>query len=301
MKKSPALLAVLPLGLLLASCGSAPGQGGATTRVVASFYPFAYLAKQVGGSHVTVTNLTSPGTEPHDLELRPKQVAGVQDATLVVYEKHFQPAVDAAVDRARRSSADTIDVADVVTLKSVQKGGEQNASNTDPHAWLDPVNMISVTAAIATKLSAIDPKHSTQYAANAARLTVELKALDSEFAANLKTCRTRTIVTSHAAFQYLAARYGLVQVPIAGIDPANEPSPSQLADIIALVRKERFTTIFTEELVSPAIARTIADETGTVTATLDPIEGLSDKTHGETYVTLMRKNLANIQKANSCS
>ena len=306
MKKPLALLGALPLVLLLAACGSsAKGQDG-TTSVVASFYPFAYIAEQVGGTHVDVANLTSPGVEPHDLELKPKQVGAVQGADLVVYEKHFQAAVDDAVKQAGRSSKDTVDVASVIKLKPVQAGAEEEGhghdhGDLDPHTWLDPENMVAVTKAVEAKLSAVDPDHAADYAANASKLVSQLQTLGTDFATGLKTCRSRTIVTSHAAFQYLAARYDLTQVPIAGLDPSNEPSPSQLADITNLVRKEKITTIFTEELVSPAIADTIAKETGATTATLDPIEGLSDATKDQTYLTLMRKNLQTLRKANSCS
>ena len=316
MKRTMPLLATVPLIALLASCGTSAGSddagGSGTVSIAASFYPFAYVAEQVGGQHVDVENLTSPGTEPHDLELKPKQVGAVQDADLVVFEEHFQAAVDEAVDQADRSDDGTLDVASVVTLKPTQAGGEEEHADEeghdehdhgdeDPHTWLDPDNMIAITKAMESKLSTIDPDHAADYAANAARLEAELTTLSTDFETGLKTCTTRTIVTSHAAFQYLAARYGLTQVPIAGIDPSNEPSPSQLADITKLVRAQGITTIFTEELVSPAIADTIASETGATTATLDPIEGLSSDTKNETYLTLMRKNLATLTKANGCS
>ncbi|KRC64237.1 hypothetical protein ASE12_05325 [Aeromicrobium sp. Root236] len=304
MKKPLALLGALPLVLLLAACGSSAKGNDDTTDVVASFYPFAYVAEQVGGTHVNVSNLTAPGIEPHDLELKPKQVGDVQNADLVIYEKHFQAAVDDAVKQADRSTKDTVDVATVVKLKRLQPGAAEEGhdhSDEDPHTWLDPQNMIAVTKAVEAKLSAVDPDHASDYAANASKLEGELETLGTDFATGLKTCKNRTIVTSHAAFQYLADRYDLMQVPIAGIDPANEPSPSQLADITDLVRKEKITTIFTEELVSPAIADTIAKEAGVKTATLDPIEGLSDATKDQTYLTLMRKNLETLRKANSCS
>jgi len=300
MKKSLGLLASTTCVALLAACGSSAESGPSTVHVVASFYPLQYVAEQVGGSFVEVRNLTSPGVEPHDVELTPKQVGDVQDGDLVVYQKHFQAAVDDAVDQAGRSSRNTLDLASVLTLKSVQTGAEEGHDDEDPHTWLDPANMVTVTEAMEKKLAAIDPDHATTYATNAEKLVAELTSLDADFAAGLKSCRTRTIVTSHAAFQYLAARYDLTQVPIAGIDPASEPSPSQLADITKLVRSQQITTIFTEELVSPAIARTIARETGTSVDTLDPIEGLSDDTRGETYVTLMKNNLKTLQKANSC-
>lgn len=288
--------------LLLGACGQGAGTSGSGTQVVASFYPFAWVAGQVGGAHVSVDNLTSPGIEPHDVELKPKQVGSVQDADLVIFEKHFQAAVDEAVDQAGRDDKDTVDVADVVKLQPLPAGADEGPGKTDdPHVWLDPVNMIAVTEVVRAKLSAIDPDHAAAYTRNAAALTEKLKALDTSFSTGLANCATSKIVTSHAAFSYLAKRYGLEQVAIAGIDPSNEPSPAQLAAITELVRKDKITTVFTEELVSPAIARTVAQETGAKTATLDPIEGLTDETANEDYLTLMAKNLAAIEKANNCS
>jgi zinc transport system substrate-binding protein len=286
MKTAAVLLGALLAGLL-AACGGGAQSGD--VRVVASFYPYAYVAEQVGGTHVDVDNLTSPGVEPHDVELKPKQVGAVQGADLIVYQRGFQSAVDDAVDQADRSGDDVLDVA-----TTVHEGPD------DPHTWLDPTTMITVARAVEKRLSDADPDHASDFAANARSLERELTRLDNAFADGVKTCRTRTIVTSHAAFHYLAERYRLTQVPIAGIDPTNEPTPAQLADISALVKREGITTIFTEELVSPAIADTVARETGARTATLDPIEGLGDN-DGETYLTLMKRNLDAIRTANGCS
>ena len=302
MKKSAGLLAVLPLVTLLAACGDGGQADG--TRVVASFYPFAYVAEQVGGAHVDVENLTSPGGEPHDIELKPQQVAEVQTADLVVYQRGFQPAVDEAVDQADRPADEVLDVAEVVEQDEEGEHDEEHGhehGEADPHTWLDPRAMVTLTREVAQRLSGTDAEHADAFTANAERLVGELEQLDADFEAGLETCRSRTIVTSHAAFHYLAERYDLTQVPIAGIDPSNEPSPSQLADISDLVDREGITTIFTEELVSPAIADTVARETGATTATLDPVEGLGDGTRDETYLTLMRRNLDAIRKANDCS
>ena len=301
-KKSPVLFG-LAGALLLAACGSGAGAKTTGTQVVASFYPFTFVAEQVGGTNVSVTNLTAPGVEPHDLELKPKQVGALQDADLVIFENSFQAAVDDAIGQAGRDSKDTIDVAGLVKLQPLPAGeGEAHGhAEGDPHVWLDPVNMIALTEAVRAKLSAIDPAHATNYTKNATVLTAELKALDTSFSTGLAQCATTKIVTSHAAFGYLAKRYGLEQIPIAGIDPSNEPSLAQLAVITNLVRKDKITTIFTEELVSPAIAETVAGATGAKTATLDPIEGLSDETAHENYLTLMARNLSTIEKANNCT
>ena len=109
------------------------------------------------------------------------------------------------------------------------------------------------------------------------------------------------MVTAHDAFGYVAARYGLEVVPISGIDPTQEPSPGQQAEIADIVDAEGITTVFTEELVSPAVTESIADETGATTATLSPIEGLSDDTSDQDYLSLMRANLNALEEANGCS
>jgi zinc transport system substrate-binding protein len=280
---------LVAITMLLSACAGA-GSDDDRPSIVASFYPFAFVAERVGGSFIQVENLTSPGVEPHDIELAPQQVAAVQDADLVVYEQGFQAAVDDAIDQADRSGDDTIDVSALVPeVKS------------DPHTWLNPQNMVATTRAVADAMATVDPAHADDFAQNADALIADLDGLDAAFTEGLKTCERRTIVTSHAAFAYLADRYDLTQVPIAGLDPSTEPSPRDLARITALVRREKITTIFTEELVSPAIARTIADESDVQIATLDPIEGLGQDTSDETYLTLMRRNLEALRTANSCT
>lgn len=310
MKRS-ALLPVLPaLALLLAGCGGTAGADDDRLSVVASFYPFAFVTEQVGGSLIQVDNLTSPGVEPHDIELEPQQVGDLQKADLVVFETGFQAAVDDGVDTADRDADTTVDIADVVDLLPAAEGEEEghdhegedhDHGDVDPHTWLDPENMVKATRAIESSLADLDPANADTYAAKADAFVAQLEDLDADFTAGLETCKTRTIVTSHAAFAYLSDRYDLTQQPIAGIDPSNEPSPRDLADITTLVRDEGITTIFTEELVSPAVARTIADETGADIATLDPIEGLGEETSDETYLTLMENNLEALRTANSCS
>ncbi len=320
MKRSALLPALPALALLLAGCGGTAGAEDGRPSVVASFYPFAFVTEQVGGSLVQVDNLTSPGVEPHDIELAPQQVGDLQDADLVVFETGFQAAVDDAVETADRDAETTVDVADVVDLLPAAEGeehsdeeheGEEHEGeeghedhdhgDVDPHTWLNPANMVKATRAVEASLAEVDPANAETYATNADAFVAQLEDLDADFTAGLETCETRTIVTSHAAFAYLADRYDLTQVPIAGIDPSNEPSPRDLADITTQVREDDITTIFTEELVSPAVAETIADETGAEIATLDPIEGLGSDTSDETYLTLMENNLEALRTANSCS
>jgi zinc transport system substrate-binding protein len=315
-----ATLSVVPLAVGLAACGS-DGSGGAddTLRISAAAYPFAYAAERIGGTMVDVDNLTSPGVEPHDAELTPRQLGEIRDSDLVVFLDGFQPQVDAAIEQADLDKQALLDVADVVTLLDASddghthvEGEEDHADEdhadeghdhgaVDPHVWLDPMRMKAVADAVADRLADLDPDNAETYRENAATFDEELTALDSDFRTGLAQCETRTFVTSHAAFGYLADAYDLEQVAIAGIEPNTEPSTQQLAAIVDLVKSAGITTVFTEELTSPRTADTIAREAGVTTAVLSPIEGLSDDTEDETYLSLMRQNLAALKKANRCS
>ena len=110
-------------------------------------------------------------------------------------------------------------------------------------------------------------------------------------------------MTSHAAFGYLAASYGLEQVPLTGITPEAEPSAKEIESLVEKVRQQGATTVFFETLVSPKLAQTVAREAGAKTAVLDPIEGLTkdESAAGADYFSLMRANLAALRKALGCS
>lgn len=312
MRRAALIAPALLLSPFLVACG-AGGDDGPT--VVTSAYPFEFLVERVAGDHYAVENLVRPGAEPHDLELSPRQVADVQGADLVVYVHAFQTAVDEAVEQADRKDGTTVDLADTVELLEASQDEEHDHGHdhgdeegheghdhggVDPHFWLDPHRMELAARAIADALEEIDPTNADEYAANADELVAELQTLDADFTVGLQTCERRTIVTAHAAFAYLADAYDLTQVPIAGLEPSAEPSSAQLAEISDLVTSQGITTVFTEELVDPRVARTVADTTGATTATLDPIEGLSEATADQDYLSLMRNNLDAIREANGC-
>ncbi|GAA2031995.1 zinc ABC transporter substrate-binding protein [Catenulispora yoronensis] len=275
-----------------------PGAAGGRLDVVAGFYPFAFLAERIGGSHVQVRNLTKPGAEPHDLELTPSQVAAVGLADLAIYEKGLQPLVDSAVAQEKPKAA--LDAATVVHLENHGDLGEGDSRSDDPHIWLDPVDFAKVGDAVSAKLQQVDPAHAADYRANQAALDADLKSLDADYRAGLAQCQRKAIVTSHAAFGYLAERYGLTQVPIAGLSPDDEPSASHLAKIQDLIKTEGVTTVFFETLASPKTAQTLAADTGTKAAVLDPIEGVQDPSKQD-YLSVMRDNLAALRSALGCA
>ena len=324
----------LTAALALSSCASGSGDpaaagGGSsgTLSVQASFYPLQYVTERVGGDLVQVDSLTPAGAEPHDLELSPAAVDGLRTADAVVYLSGFQPAVDDAVAQAAPEHAlDAVHAGvEGEEAHSAEEHGAAEESHTeeahgdeasaeephaeddhghdhggeDPHFWLEPDRLAAVATEVAHELAEVDPDNAETYESNAEELATELAALDEEFAAGLATCERDTIVVSHDAYGYLADKYDLEQVAIAGLDPDTEPSPARLAEIGKVVEAEGVTTVFSESLVNPKVAETLAAEHGIETAVLDPVENQSDESAD--YQQVMRNNLEALRTALDCA
>ncbi|MER6097447.1 metal ABC transporter substrate-binding protein [Streptomyces sp. NPDC001728] len=307
-----ALAGAVALGAVtLSACG---GTSGAADKgsdgkldVVASFYPMQYLAEQIGGAHVAVDTLTKPGVEPHDLELKPKQIGELGEADVVLYLKGIQPAVDDAI--AQAGVKNTVDAATLTTLEKhgtevghdhgSEEAGQDHGSEAggDPHIWLDPVKYAEVAKGVGAALEKADPDHAADYEKNTAVLVKKLGDLDTAFETGLKNTATKTFVTTHSAFGYLAERYGLDQEGISGVDPESEPSPARIKEIQDIAKKDKVTTVFFETLASDKTAKTLAGDTGLRTDVLDPLEGITDKSKGDDYIEVMQSNLTALQKA----
>lgn len=268
--------------LMCAGALAAAGCGGSQTvdgrpSVAAAFYPLAYAAEQIGGATVAVRNLTPPGAEPHDVELSPRNVEAVRSADVVLYlGGGFQPAVERAVAGARGTVVDLL---------------PGLAAGDDPHVWLDPVRYARLARAVGRALDR-----------PSASLRARASALDAEFRTGLARCERRELVTSHSAFGYLARRYGLEQVALTGLAPEAEPSAKRIEALVRRVRATGATTVFSERLVSPELADTVAREAGARVAVLDPLEGLTDveAARSEDYFSLMRGNLAALREGLGC-
>jgi zinc transport system substrate-binding protein len=279
-----ALLGLISLLALAALTGCSDSASQSETSVVTSFYPLAWAAEQVAPRGVTVENLTPAGVEPHDLELTPRGVEDLHDADLVLYlGDGFQPAVEDAVEGDAKAL-------DLLKGQTLRPGG---ADGVDPHVWLDPMRLAAITRRVAAALGD---------RAAAAPAVEKLDALDARFRTGLADCKRRELVTSHAAFGYLADAYGLRQVALTGLSPEAEPSPRALERLVREVERSGATTVFFETLVSPRLAETVAREAGVGTAQLDPLEGLTKEevAAGADYVSVMRSNLAALRKALGC-
>lgn len=281
------MVATVAVSLTATACGGSDG-GASAKEVVAGFYPLAFAAEQIGGAGVSVRNLTPAGAEPHDLELTARDVKAVQAADLVLYLGNgFMPGLERAVADREGPSLDLLDGQALFQ-------GEDGKQALDPHAWLDPVRYAQMVRAIGTGLG-------DEAAAN--DLVQRLDALDAELQQGLATCERRQIVTSHAAFGYLAQRYGLEQVPLEGLSPEAEPSAQGIEELVRLVENAGVTTVFYETLVSPKLAETVAREAGAKTAVLNPLEGLTqdEAAAGADYFSVLRENLAALRRALGCT
>ena len=301
--------AVTALGLgTLSACSTDSAAAGDTGRfdVVASFYPMAFLAERIGGSHVHVTSLTSPGQEPHDLELSPKQIASLQDSDAVLYLKNLQPSVDDAV--AQSPVKTKIDAASLTTLEEHgnEVGGHAAAHDSgtnpegaakDPHIWLDPVRYAQVAEGVGKAFEKADPDHAADYRKNTAALVKQLNDLDTRFRTGLAHTKSKVFITTHAAFGYLAERYGLTEEAVNGLDPESEPSAARVRDLEHMARADGVTTVFYETLVSDKTAKTIAGDAGLKTDVLDPLEGITGKSRGTDYFSVQEANLTALRKA----
>ena len=311
---------------------------GEQVLVAAAFYPLEFVAQRVAGDRAVVEGLTAPGQEAHDAELSIRQTAMLSDADLTVFLDGFQPTVDAALEQGTGGAV--LEAGETVGLREFEEdhsdeeegahsdeegehsdeegahsdeddhseeegahseddGHGHEDGDLDPHFWLDPMKMADLADALAEELTEVDEEGAEEYAANAAALRAELEELDAAYTDALASCERDLVVVNHDAFGYLA-KYGVDLEPIAGLSPDSEPTAADIARLQDLIQDEGVTTVFSETLVSPETAETLARDAGVEADVLDPIEGLTDTTAEEDYLSLMRANLDALSAANGC-
>jgi zinc transport system substrate-binding protein len=294
-----ALVLVVGLGIAYAVHRNTKPVASGKISVVASFYPLYDFAQAVGGSHITVTNVTPAGAEPHDYEPAPRDLVIAQQAKVFIYDGGtLEPWVDKFLGDYRNVP---VRASDHISLHTATIEGQSGVK--DPHFWLDPALAQTIVKNIERGLIQADPNHRSDYTTNANAYIAQLQQLDHDFKTGLSNCQQRQIISSHEAFGYLAERYNFSVTAIAGISPDEEPSAGKLAEIADLAKREHIKYIFFESLVSPRLADTIAQESGAKTLVFDPLEGLTQdaQKQGKNYVSVQRENLANLRIALACN
>lgn len=322
MKKG--LLAIISLitAVSVVGCGaketaSTPqtdAQAAAKPKVYTTIYPLEYAAKRIGGEHVDVTNLVPAGVEPHDYEPTAKDMVALAGADIFAYNgSGLELWVDKAVANLDKNktvvvnSTEGMDLLHVAAHEHEEEGTEEHAEEEhdhdhgefDPHVWLDPTKLTAQAEKMKNTLVQKDQAHAADYEKNFQQLASELDQLDKDFKEMTTQAAKKEFMVSHSAFGYLANRYGLEQVAISGVNPADEPSPAELKNLVEHVKEHNITYVLFETLVSPKVAEVIAKEAGVKTATLNPLEGLTqdDVKAGRDYMTIMRDNLETLRTA----
>lgn len=290
MKKLSLLLVVL-LIFGLSACGLKTAKKPSKPIVYASFYPIYDLASKIGGDKITVKTIIPPGIEPHDWEPSTKDVADMTKANVILY---LGLGMDSWIDKIKSSASNT-------AFYEVSKGVDavKSGSTINPHIWLSPKSALIMAKNINEALQKTDSKNKEYYNKNYENLKSTLESLDKEYADSLSKAKLKTFIVYHSAFNYIARDYGLRQESLVGMSDEAEPSPTRMAEIINLIKKENIKYIFTEPLTSPKPIETIAKETGIKVLPLNTIEGLSkeDVKRKADYISLMKGNLENLKKA----
>lgn len=273
---------------------------GPRLQVTTSFYPLYFFTSEIVGDKATVYNITPSGAEPHDYDPSTQDIARIEDSQLLVLNGgKLEAWGDKIKSTLQGTNTQVITVGDDIANQMVVEDGN---TIRDPHVWLDPKLAKKEVDQILKSLVLIDPVNAAYFTGNAESLKMKLGELDAKFRAGLANCQKKDIITTHAAFGYLAKDYGLNQLSISGLSPDEEPSVQTLANLVDFSKKNGIKYIFFESLVSPKLAETVASEVGASTLVLNPIEGLTDTEigKGKNYFTEMEQNLTNLKIAFEC-
>lgn len=319
MKQLNGRAAISPLILLLflavAGCRKdSPPETGKPVKlsVVATIFPVYDFARTICGDRGDVTMLLPPGTEPHSYDPRPSDIAAIGKADIFIHTlAALEPWVPRLLQGIGKPSLVIVEAGGGAALTSSGPGGGDagggdhgTQGGIDPHVWLDLRNAALMVDAIADAVARKDPANGAYYRANADRLKGSLRSLDHDFSRGLSSCASRTIVHGgHSTFGYLAKRYGLSYVAAQAVNPDAEPTPATMARLIDLVRKEKISAVFSEVLLPPRIAETIAREARVRILPLHGAHtiGKDDFATGVTFIQIMRRNLENLKTGLECT
>lgn len=282
--------------------------------VVTSFYPLYYLASEIGGEHVNAVNLVSAGVEPHDWTPKSRDLDTASKAQLFLYHgAGLEGWVDDFLSGlSKDSTVVTKEISNGITLIAATEEEEEHADEAaeeeahdhseggfDPHTWVSPKSALILAENVKNSLIEADAANQADYETNYEAVKQKIEAIDADYAAKLAQTTSKDIVVSHQAFGYLARDYGLNQIAIMGLSPDAEPRAQDLLSIAKFVKANNVKYIFFEELVSDQLAKTLADEADVETMVLNPLEGLTpdQENAGETYLSLMERNLQNLLQA----
>jgi zinc transport system substrate-binding protein len=307
---------------ILGGCGASDvNMVEGKVNVVTSFYPLYDFTRKIGGEHVNVINLIPAGVESHDWTPKSRDMKNITKADILVYNgAGFEGWVHDFLESLKGDSKLlVIEASQGIPLISTSEEGEpadeahegeeqhdghsdeqgHSPGGVDPHVWLSPLQMKKLAENIKDALVQADAAHQSDYEANFELLAAKLDELHQKYVSVTSSAARKDIVVSHQAFGYLVRDYGLRQLPVMGLSPESEPTAQDIRKISQFVREHNVRYILFEELVSPKLAQTLADDLNIETLVFNPIEGLTEEQEkaNEDYISLMEKNLISLEKA----
>ena len=335
MKKIiPALTVAFASASVLAACGSNTDSSTSDktqTEVYASTFATAAIAREIGGDQVNVKMIVPSGADPHSYEPTSKQLTEIAKGdlflltgtTLEPYSKKIQESLKGTDVRFVETSKDVNLLESDATLHAHEEEGHSEDEHAheeeghddhatdkpaheeeghdhgkyDPHVWLDPTNAKAMARSITVALSKEIPKDKATFEKNLKAFDQQADALDKEFKQAVADGSKKELLVTHAAYGYLAERYGFTQLPIAGISPSDEPSQKQLAALVKEARMHDLKYVAFEETVSPKVARVIQKEIGAESVTIHNLESVTKAQQNSSYFKLMEENVQTLKQA----
>jgi zinc transport system substrate-binding protein len=268
-------------------------------KVLATFFPVYYDTLDVLGDKGNVTLLVPFSIDVHEFEPTARAILLVAQADVLVYNgAGLEPWIQQLVQSAGNSRLVLVDSSAGVPLIDVPSQFQKEGRTADPHIWNDPVLAQMQVKNILQGLIKADPGDQSYFAANANALIAKFQFMDQELRTGTAQVATRTFVTFHEAFAYLAKEYNLVQVPIAG-PFEEEPTPSDISKAVAAINQNHLCMCFAESLENPTPINVVAAQTHAHVWILDPNEGLSEAESNArvTYLVLMQQNIYTLLQA----
>ncbi len=297
--------AIVALVLLGGCSSSGPFVSQGKVRISTSFFPLEYFARQVAGDHAEVVSVIPNGLDPHDFDPTPKRLSAAYSGQLFIYSgANLEPWADRIRPELESKGIRVLKMSEHVDLLSGTTGQPtQDMNQADPHIWLDPVLAQRQVELIRDALISIDPAQADDYREHAAIFLDKLKTLDADFKSGLSSCMDHTVILSHAAFQYLAHRYGFQMLSISGLSPEQEPAPKDFVQLVDQAKKLGPRYIFFEKRSNPKLAETLASEINGETLDMYHIDGgftPEEAANPNLYLDQMRLNLNQLRIALQC-
>lgn len=275
-------------------------------RVIASFYPLYEFSKNIAGDKAEISTFIPVGVEPHDWEPTTNDILDLKESDIFVYNgAGMEPFIDKLIGSDEYRNVKFVETTKGIDL--IQTNNEHQKESDDhtlhnPHVWLDPILAKYQVVTIKDAMIDADPDNKKYYEDNANAYSNKLDELDSKIQMELSNCKKDTFMPFHDAYSYFASRYKLKTFPLSGVSPESEVTAVDLKEFIDFIQKNQINTIYSEEMIDPKLANTLAEEANAQVLIFSPLEGLTDQemTNGITYLDKMSENVQNLKIGLEC-